>query len=166
MSTTTATMRATDEPIEPVRKTRDVPLPPEQAFNLFTSRMSEWWPLLTHSIAADEAASVRFEERIGGRLIEITNDGQEHAWADVIAWDPPHRFVLAWHPRLEPAAASIVEVRFEPTEQGSLLHLEHRGWEEFGTEEGTAMRDAYGPGWDAVLTPYLEGVQDRTSSPA
>ena len=61
-------MRLSPNPIEPVRKTRVVPLDPDEAFDLFTTRMGTWWPLLTHSIAETQATGVRFEQRIGGRV--------------------------------------------------------------------------------------------------
>jgi hypothetical protein len=98
----------------------------EQAFELFTARMGEWWPLATHSISASAATGVRFEGRIGGRVVELAEDGSEFVWAAVIAWDPPHRFALAWHPTPEPVAASVLDVAFEPAPAGTRLVLEHR----------------------------------------
>lgn len=143
-------MRRTSEPIEPVRKRRDVPLVPERAFELFTERMSTWWPLVTHSIAEHDATGIRFEGRVGGRVVELAADGTEYVWAEVTTWDPPHRLVLSWHPAIEPEAASTVEVRFVPTDTGCRLELDHRDLEEHG-EVGRAMRDEYDPGWDQVL---------------
>ena len=86
-------------------------------------------------------------------MVEVLDDGTEHSWADVIAWDPPHRFVIAWHPSVEPEAASIVEVRFVAEGDGSRLELEHRGWEEFG-DDGKRLRDEYEMGWEPVLAGY------------
>ena len=143
-------MRRTTEPIEPVRKRRDVPLDPDRAFELFTARMGTWWPLVTHSIAEHDATGIRFEGRVGGRVVELAAGGVEHVWAEVTTWDPPHRLVLSWHPAVEPEAASTVEVRFVPTDDGCRLELDHRDLEEHG-EVGRAMRDEYDPGWDQVL---------------
>ncbi|MDX1619961.1 MAG: metalloregulator ArsR/SmtB family transcription factor [Nitriliruptorales bacterium] len=84
--------------LPPIVKTRTVPIPPERAFALFTERMGDWWPTTSHSISASADAGIRFEGRVGGRVVELTPDGEEHAWADVLAWDPPHRFALSWHP--------------------------------------------------------------------
>ncbi|MGI9597607.1 MAG: SRPBCC domain-containing protein, partial [Acidimicrobiales bacterium] len=107
---------------------------------------------------AERAAGVRFEARGGGRVVELTTEGTEHTWAEVIAWDPPHRFVMAWHPNPDPVAASIVEVGFEPTAGGCRLRLEHRAWEEFGPTVGTEARNQYDPGWDGVLGLYLDAA--------
>src|SRR5690606_25033550 len=82
-------MRLTASRSGPVVNTGTVQLPIEQAFELFTRRMGEWWPLATHSIAGERVAELRFEERIGGRLLEIADDGSECSWAEVLAWDPP-----------------------------------------------------------------------------
>ncbi|MGI9597336.1 MAG: hypothetical protein ACR2QK_14330, partial [Acidimicrobiales bacterium] len=64
-------MRKSQQPIEPVIKERDVAQPVEKAFELFTEGMGRWWPLASHSIGQDSAADVRFEGRIGGRVVEI-----------------------------------------------------------------------------------------------
>lgn len=150
-------MRRSDDRIEPVRKSRTVPLAQEQAFELFTERIDTWWPLETHSIALERVTAVRFEGWIGGRVVELTSDGEEHSWADVIAWDPPHRFVLAWHPSPTPDAASILEIRFAPSPSGGTdITLDHSGWEEFGRDVGTATRNGYESGWDVVLAPFEE----------
>ena len=153
-------MQATGKKIPPVIKTRVVPIPIDQAFELFTRRIGEWWPVATHSILGTEVADVRFEERVGGRVVELANDATEHPWAEVLAWDPPHRFVLSWHPNPEPVAASILEVRFAPASGGTEVSLEHRGWEEFG-DTGEVIREEYQSGWDVVLRPFEEVAGSR-----
>ena len=141
--------------IEPIHKTRTVPLDVADAFDLFTIRIGTWWPLAGFSISEDQASTVRFEPRVGGRIVEVTPDGTEYDWADVIAWDPPHRFAVAWHPSIEPDAATILEVRFRAiVDGGTEIELEHRAWEEFGAEDGRRLRDGYDSGWDLVLAPF------------
>ncbi len=152
-------LRLATTAIEPIRKKRTVPLAQPAAFDLFTARMGTWWPLTSHSLSEDQNSTVRFEGHIGGRVVEVTTGGDEHPWADVIAWDPPHRFVLAWHPSTEPVAATILEVRFEPAPDGGTnIDLEHRGWEELGDESGPAARDQYLSGWDHVLAPFTSAT--------
>jgi uncharacterized protein YndB with AHSA1/START domain len=148
-------MRLTTSPIPPVRKRRVVPLPVEQAFELFTGELATWWPLATHSIAEDDAVDVRFEPLVGGRVVEIARDGSECSWADVIAWDPPHRLALAWHPNPEPAAATIVDVRFSAVDGGTQVDLEHRAFEELGGDHGPAARAGYDEGWGPVLDDFV-----------
>jgi hypothetical protein len=147
-------MKVAPVAILPIIKERTVPLTIDRAFELFTVRMVEWWPLATHSIGGAAAAGIRFEPVVGGRVLEVSQDSTESSWADVIAWDPPERFVLAWHPSLEPEAASIVEIRFHSVTDGTVVHVEHRGWEEFGAEHGEQLRAGYYPGWDMVLAGF------------
>lgn len=153
LATKEAEMLRTTEKIEPVVKTRELSVGVDVAFELFTSRIAEWWPTDSYSIYGEDVADVRFEGRVGGKVTEITNDGSEYAWAHVLAWDPPHRLVLSWYPEVEPRASSLVEVRFTPLPEGmSRLDIKHSGWEEFGAE-GAGLSDRYDIGWDAVLRP-------------
>lgn len=147
-------MRLAPDQIDPIQKTRQVPIPRERAFELFTSEIGSWWPLQTHSIAEKDATGVRFEGWIGGRVVELTKTGEELAWAEVIAWDPPFRFALSWHPNPEAEAASILDVRFEEAGDETIVRLEHRGWEEFGAVKGQELRGGYDPGWEETLTVF------------
>ncbi len=147
-------MQETTTRVAPVIKTRTVPLAVEDAFDLFTWRMSEWWPVATHSVAGEDVAELRFEGRVGGRLLEVAADGTACSWGEVLAWNPPHRFVISWHPSPEPKAASVLEVRFRSVAGGTELYLEHRGWEEHGTE-ALRLRASYEPGWDQVLDRFV-----------
>lgn len=147
-------MSPTSREVAAVVKSRTIALPTAEAFDLFTRRIGEWWPVASHSISGDDVAALRFEPRVGGRVVEIAKDGAEWSWGDVLAWNPPNRFVISWHPTREPQAASTLEVRFSATADGGTeLHLEHRGWEEFG-EEAETLRERYEPGWDLVLRGY------------
>ncbi|MBD0330334.1 MAG: SRPBCC domain-containing protein [Thermoleophilia bacterium] len=131
-----------------VRKTVTVPLAPERAFELFTERIGEWWPLGRYSIRGDAAETAVFEPREGGRVYERTRAGEESEWARVLAYAPPSRFVLAWH--VNPSrAATELEVRFTAADGGTRVDLEHRGWD---SEES---RSGYDGGWDEVLARYV-----------
>jgi uncharacterized protein YndB with AHSA1/START domain len=147
-------MRLAAQKIQPIQKTRQVPIPRERAFELFTAELGSWWPLATHSVAEHDATGVRFEGWIGGRVVELTKFGDEYVWAEVIAWDPPFRFALSWHPNPQAEAASILDVRFEATADGTTVQLEHHGWEEFGAVKGQELRGDYDSGWEETLTIF------------
>lgn len=158
-------MRLSSARIPPIRKARCVPLNVGKAFQLFTTEMGSWWPVPTHSVAEDQSSGIRFDEFVGGRVTEVTEGGTEYSWADVIAWDPPHRFVLAWHPTVQAPAATIIEVRFEPLHNGGTqVELEHRAWEELGANEGTVTRETYDTGWDLVLKPFERASAARAEN--
>jgi uncharacterized protein YndB with AHSA1/START domain len=145
---------STTEALAAIRKTIVVAASPETAFETFTRRMSAWWPTGSHRVFED-GSSVVFEEQVGGRVYERAANGDEADWADVIAWEPPQRFVLRW--RVNPKRGPTeVEVRFSPEGNGTRVELEHRGWDEIGDAAGRAN---YDPGWDVVLGRYTGAVQ-------
>jgi uncharacterized protein YndB with AHSA1/START domain len=139
---------------DPIRKQLQVRIAPERAFRLFTAEMGSWWPLDTHSRADDDQTTkdVVFEEETGGRIYEIMTDGTEASWGRVTTWDPPSRVVFDWRPSDE-GPFTEVDVRFSATEGGgTLVDLEHRGWERLGDRAAEA-REAYASdtGWGLVF---------------
>ena len=148
----------TQAAVAPVRKEIVVERPLAEAFRLFTREIATWWPLREHAVGAGEenpAVTVVFEEREGGKVYERRADGGLDFWADVIAWEPPVRFLLAWQPNPEAPAATEVEVVFTPeSETRTRVELEHRGWERLG-ERSELARTEYETGWDNVLGRYV-----------
>jgi len=141
--------------IEPVRRAVTVATGVEETFRLFTEDMASWWPVETHSMAADRddgtsVAQLVFEPREGGRLYEVASDGTEGVWARVVTWAPPHRVVLAWKPNLRDEPETEVEITFATVADGTRLSLEHRGWERLGSRAGEARR-GYRLGWPFIL---------------
>ena len=138
-----------------------VPLPPDAAFELFTTRFGEWWPKESHHILDTPAAEGILEPREGGRWYERAEDGRECDWGFVRAIDRPDRILLAWHLTPDwkfdpdPAKATEVEVRFEAEESQTRVTLEHRGFDVHG-ESGAAMRESVGGdgGWSSLLELY------------
>jgi uncharacterized protein YndB with AHSA1/START domain len=143
----------------PIRLSVTVGATPERAFTAFTREMGTWWPFAAHSIYEDRADGVIFEERVGGRVIEQSPAGEDSHWADVLVWEPPRRFVLAWKPNPEAAAWTEVQVTFTSTADGTRVDLEHRGWERFG-DEADERRAGYASenGWPAVLGEYVRAI--------
>jgi uncharacterized protein YndB with AHSA1/START domain len=142
-----------------VRRSVTVDCSVEHAFETFTERMHEWWPLHTHSIEVHEGGgapeTVLLQGGAGGQVYERTSKGEELKWADVLAWEPPHRLVLAWSPVREERVPTEVEVRFTEEGEKTRVDLEHRGWEKLG-ERGTRMRQGYASGWIPVLDAFAE----------
>jgi len=141
--------------IEPVRQSVEVELPPSEAFDLFTTRISEWWPYKTH-FSRGPVESLVFEGRLGGKLSEVCSDGAVVTYGEVVAWEPPHRVVIKWFVRPDLGPPTEVEVRFTPSVVGCRLDLEHRGFEGYGDEVGRRQRDSYSGGWSGVLRLFAE----------
>ena len=146
--------------LDPVVKTRRVPLPPDQAFTLFSADMGSWWPLVSHSVSGSADARVSFGVRAGGTVDEHAPDGTTHVWAEVLAAEPADRVVLTWHPGAEANPASQVSVRFEPDGDGCEVRLHQSGWERYGAS-GAELRREYHRGWDVVLDCFLRAAEAR-----
>jgi uncharacterized protein YndB with AHSA1/START domain len=149
--------------IAPVRKTVHVRVPIEHAFEVFTSGLTRWWPL-DHTIGKKPVRKVMLEPRLGGRWLEISEDGTETSDATIIAWEPPHRFVMLWqiNAQWQPdqSMKSEVDVRFiAEGSKATRVELLHHKFETMGMEAGTAMRDAVERGWPALLQQFADEAE-------
>jgi hypothetical protein len=142
------------ERMAPVRKRVVVDAPVEHAFQVFTERIGEWWPVKTHSVHKEEAQTAALEPGLGGAVYELWPGGREE-WGTITAWEPPRRFVCTWHPSHGLDESTEVEVRFSAEAGSTLVELEHRGWEARGAK-AAEVRDAYDTGWEPVLASFVE----------
>jgi len=145
----------------PVRKSITVKASAEHAFQVFTEGFDTWWPL-SHHIGKSPMKKAIVEGRVGGRCYSEQTDGTDCDWGQVLVWEPPRRFVMAWQItpawQYEPdvAKASEVEIRFTPEPGGSTrVDLEHRYFERLGAG-GAAMRTAVDSpgGWADLLQMF------------
>ena len=146
-----------------VRKSIIVQADVQHAFEVFTDDVDGWWPR-DHHIGDSPMKRVIIEGRVGGRCYTELQDGTDCDWGQVLAWEPPRRFVLAWQITLQwkyqpdLARSSEVEVRFTPLSGGrTRVDLEHRHLERHGPGfEG--MRSAVDSpnGWNSTLARYAE----------
>ena len=151
--------------IEPIRRSVTVRTSVERAFGLFTQDIGTWWPLETHSRAADldvqgvKVERVEFQTRTGGQVLEHMSDGDVLPWGEILAWEPPSRFVMAWKPNSTPKPPTELEVRFTAVDGGTLVEVEHRGWERLG-EIATEARQGYASGWPGVLARFERAANE------
>jgi uncharacterized protein YndB with AHSA1/START domain len=148
------------EPIEPVVVAVEVRRAIEDAFQVFTAGIDAWWPVADHSVEPDRVEAVVLEAGVGGRLYERWHDGHEADWARVLAWEPPARLLLSWHPNPDRPAPTEVEVRFVALAPGhTRVELEHRGWERLG-DQGPESRAGYASGWPGTLASFATMAMD------
>jgi uncharacterized protein YndB with AHSA1/START domain len=139
--------------LAPLRKTVVVPMQPARAFELFTARIDEWWPLMTHSVGLEDAVLVTFPGVVGGSIIETMRDGSTSVWGTVTGWDPPVGVRFSWHPGRPASWAGDIEVRFIPDGAGgTVVELTHSGWDR--RSDGPEARLGYDSGWGIVLAAY------------
>jgi uncharacterized protein YndB with AHSA1/START domain len=148
-----------------VRASVEVQAPIDRAFEVFTEEIGSWWNP-DHHILEGELAEMVFEPRVGGHVYDRATDGSECRWARVLAFEPPHRFVISWDINLQwkletdPARTSEIEVRFTSQGEGrTLVELEHRNLDRHG-EGWEGMRDAVGSpgGWQAGMQAFADAV--------
>jgi len=146
----------------PVLRSVWVPQDPAAAFALFTDDIGAWWPVPSHGLFGERSGGVAF---VDGELREGSTDGEEVTWGEVREWDPPHRFVMSWHPGRPVGEASEVEVSFVDADNGTQVLLEHRGWERFGSDAAARRRSYIGPGtWGAVLEHFTDVCEPLTEA--
>jgi uncharacterized protein YndB with AHSA1/START domain len=142
--------------MEPLRLRFTVDCPPARAFALWAERTALWWPP-DHSVSGAPEL-VAFEPNPGGRVYEREPGGAEHEWGQVLDWEPPRRLRYTWHLRADPADATEVEIRFEPTDDGTLVTVEHSGWERLGAR-AAERRERNERSWAGLLPHYVAACQ-------
>jgi len=143
-----------------VRKTLLVRTDTATAFHAFAHRMHAWSPP-SHSLTGSRTDIV-IEPRIGGRWYETGEGGAEADWGRVLAWEPPHRMVLAWQLNanfsFDPELTTEVEVRFESAGTGlTRVDFEHRNIERFGAVAPDIFKSLDGDdGWGGSLQMFAD----------
>jgi uncharacterized protein YndB with AHSA1/START domain len=152
----------------PVRKSITVKASPEHAFEVFTAGFDSWWPR-GHHIGKSPMTRAIIEGRAGGRCYAEQADGTESDWGQVLTWDPPRRFVIAWQINLkweyEPdlAKSSDVEFSFTPLGDGrTRVDLEHRHLSRHGAGFEEMRKGVDSPdGWGTLMELYAAKVEGR-----
>ena len=144
--------------MEPLEIVFDVACSPQHAFDTWATDTSRWWPA-SHSVSTDPGLTVTLEPRVGGRIYERTQSGDEHDWGQVLMWEPPVRLAYLWHLRQDRDDATRVEITFSGGEQGTTtVHIVHSGWERLGSK-GNDLRDRNRSGWDGLLPRFVEACK-------
>ena len=140
----------------PLELSYDLACSPAHAFEVWTTRMSTWWPR-GHSVSHDPLTTVSLEASVGGRLLETTSDGSVSVFGEVTAWEPPRSFSYRWHIGRSADEATDVTITFEDAPDGTTLRIVQTGWERLGAD-AAAYREANTGGWAALLPSYLAAL--------
>jgi uncharacterized protein YndB with AHSA1/START domain len=154
--------------IAPIIHTVRVKAPPPRAFDLFATRMGEWWPR-GKTLGKEPHAALVIEPRAGGRWFERDAGGNETPWGKVLAWEPPSRLLLAWQIntewRYDANVQSEVELRFASAQGGgTMVTLEHRNFESLGVD-AAAFAEKLRGGWPGMVGAYAR-LADIETAPA
>lgn len=149
-----------------VRHEVDVDVPVERAFAIFTEQFDKIKPHEHNLLAVPIAESV-FEPQVGGRVYDRGEDGSICAWARVLAFDPPQRFVISWditpqwQIETDPDRCSEVEARFTALDDGrTRVELEHRHLDRHGDGWQSERDGVAGPGgWPLYLQRFADATR-------
>jgi len=143
--------------IEPVIvdvKTKKTPI---DAFEFFTKRMHDFWPM-GHSICKEPRTGLVVELKPGGRWYEVCGE-QECDWGRVLEFTPGERILFAWHLNAEwefdPEVYTEVLVTFSATSDGTAVRLTHSKLERYG-ERAASVRQSLGAetGWPDIIGAF------------
>jgi uncharacterized protein YndB with AHSA1/START domain len=152
--------------IAPIVYSVEVRAAPERAFELFVSRMGEWWPR-GGTIGQAPHEAIVIEPQQGGRWFERDGEGREVQWGKVLAWEPPVRLLLGWQInaewRYDPALLTEVELTFAKTASGGTrVQLEHRDLERFGAA-AASLAEQLRSGWPKRVDLYASYAQSHAA---
>lgn len=135
----------------------------QHAFETWVERPTLWWPA-SHTLSGDPA-SITFEPRSGGRIVEVDRLGAELPWGTIRVWEPPHRLEFTWHHVFPVDQATHVAISFmpaaDPAVGRTIVRIEQTGWDALG-DDGPPRRDGNTRGWTAVLGAYIDHLQGAT----
>jgi uncharacterized glyoxalase superfamily protein PhnB len=127
-----------------VRAEVEVAIDPSTAFVAFTDELDLWLvrgPINMHD--ARRASRFAFESGVGGRMVELYDNGDEpRELARVTSWEPGTR--LGWQSSTDDVAT---EVTFEPSANGTTVRV-------VATIPSDGV-DRGGTSWTRVVTPWF-----------
>ncbi len=131
------------------------------AYELFTRRLGQWWPLKKHSVSGEKTVNAQLEEFIGGRVFETTIDGRMFSWGHIETINSPSHFIMAWYPGTQIEMATRVEIKFKKiSDKQTEIELKHTGWHVYGNKAEEYHKN-YSMGWDEVLSGYIKLCSQR-----
>ncbi|WP_434054164.1 MAG: SRPBCC domain-containing protein [Roseibium sp.] len=141
--------------LDPVKVVTKINRSPSETFDAFMSKVSQWWPLDTHSVSPylGEPApeSVVVERHEGGKIYEISAKGEHRMWGTLLDYQEGKRVSFSWHPGLPETEATTVSVEFELADDGkTIVTLVHSGWEARG-DKAADIRGNYLTGWTDII---------------
>ena len=152
----------TATPGDRARATTFVAVDPLDAFEVFTEETELWWRRGPRfRFGGKRRGTLTFEPGPGGRLFEAFSDAPTDVFevGRVLVWEPGARLVMEWRlTNFAPGERTEVEVRFEPTNGGTMVTVEHRGWSALREdhparhgESGAILVARIGEWWGALL---------------
>lgn len=144
----------------------------EDAFDVFTREIDQWWRTgPRYRAGGKRRGQLFFECHDGGRLFETfeaSSGSRTIEVGKVTRWDPPARFELEWrNVNFRPNEKTFVDVSFEESGEGTLVTVTHRGWSALPDDHparhgltGAAFSRMIGMWWGDLMTSLREHVAE------
>ena len=146
---------------------------PATAFAIFTEKTDLWWRKgPKFRIAGQQPGVLRFEPRLGGRLLEEVDSpsgSRTFTKGRISLWQPPERFEFDWWGvNFVPGESTHVQVVFEAVSSGTRVTLRHSGWASLrpdhpvrhGQQDAAFIR-MIGLWWGELMTSLREFASER-----
>jgi uncharacterized protein YndB with AHSA1/START domain len=142
------------------------------AFDVFTREMDLWWRRGPRFRFGRQPGQLSFETSLGGRLFEsFTSESgtPRNEVGRVTVWEPPSRLVFTWrNVNFADDESTEVEVLFAPTETGTLVTVQHRGWGALRADhparhglQGADFSRMIGMWWGELMTGLREFIDRK-----
>ncbi len=105
--------------------------PRQRTFDAFIDEIGDWWrPNRLFRFTDRVGCRLAFEPDPPQHLVEIGPDGSRFHIGEVRVWQPPERIVFGWRQAgFDADQDTEVSVRFAPIDTGTLVTVEHTGWD-------------------------------------
>lgn len=145
--------------VAPVTAEVRVVASPERAFDLFTKRITDWWPVSYALVPLPR--EINIEPRKNGAWFEKGADGSTRLVATVTLWAPPDCVSFNWHIdaswQTDPHLATEVNVTFVELANGTVVTLKHGQLGRLGEQADSLRQSLDGPGgWQDILAGFAE----------
>ncbi len=139
---------------DPLTYTIEVPCDQQHAFETFLNKMESWWPLDTRAMSRMAGSSVKslmVEAKLGGKIVETSEDGSEYHWATIRKYDPFGYFSMDFHMGLPADQTGLVAVTFTAlSDKSTKVELTHSNWEGYG-DMMDMMYQGYSASWGLIF---------------
>lgn len=142
----------------PLERSIQVNCPVERAFTLFVTRLNDWWPKSHRPSATSELS---LEPFVGGRILARIGDADVKLMGEVLVYEPPSLLIYTWYPGALDRPTRV-EVRFKPTDDGSLVEVIHSEGDSGLSEKWDERVKSFIKGWSAVLPAFAEFAEDSS----
>jgi uncharacterized protein YndB with AHSA1/START domain len=149
----------------PVRQSTLVRSDLQHTFEVFVRTIGIWWPVQPFSAGKDQVRDITIEQRLGGRVYETWHDGTVVAWGELLAWEPPERFVMTFSMTPVPTEVELTFRALGPAL--TRVAVEHRGWEALTEQQlsqdcvlpGGYRGGSYATGWARILARLVAAAE-------